>query len=71
MTIIAKAPIEDGNVTIPKGTKGSCKAVSNDVRIKATFTGIKHKPDSWFYICSFPGLIEETLCDLTQIEIQA
>lgn len=76
MTIIAKVPISTGNgkggkIVVPKGTKGICKAISNSPSIRACFPNLEHKPDGWYYICCFPGLLEETLCSLAQIELQA
>lgn len=76
MTIIAKHPISTGDgkggkIVVPKGTKGIIKAVTNSVKIRAAFPNLEHKPDGWYYICCFPGFLDETLCDLSQIEIQA
>ena len=75
MTIIAKVPISTGDgkggkIVVPKGTKGSCKAVSNAATIRAAFPNLEQKPDGYFYICSFPGFLDETLCSREQLDFQ-
>jgi hypothetical protein len=76
MTIISKHPISTGDgkggkIIIPKGVKGSVKAISNSKKIREAFPNLEHKPDGYFYICSFPDYIDEILCDLSQIEISS
>ena len=71
MTAIARLPIgmDAGKIVAPKGTKGMAKAVSNSAKIRESVPNLDYKPDTWFYICCFPGFFEEILCDLTQIEL--
>lgn len=74
MTIVAKFPVSTGDdkggkIIIPKGAKGSIIAVSNAVKIKEAFPDLDYTPNGWFYICCFPGYVEEILCDKTQIDV--
>ena len=75
MTIITKESIgtgdgKGGHIEVPKGTKGVARAVSNSKSILKCFPELDRKPDGWFYLCSFPPIIDEILCDLTQIVLQ-
>lgn len=72
--MIARHPISTGDgkgskIIIPKGTEGIVKAVSNSTKIKESFPHLEHKLDGWYYICCFPGFIDEILCDLSQIDL--
>ena len=72
-SIVAKHPISTGTgknkVIVPKGTRGHCKAISNSKKIREAFPDLEHKADGWYYICCFPGFIDEILCDLSQLEL--
>lgn len=62
-----KVIVNNEEIKIPKGTTGMIKAVSTSLAIKTAFKNLKL--DKWFYICRFPMYVDETLCDLSQIEI--
>jgi hypothetical protein len=73
MNIKAKFPISTGDgkggkIIIPKGATGSIISTSNSIKIKAQFPNLDYKIDGWYYICSFPGFIDEILCDRNQVE---
>lgn len=74
MTVTTRLPISTGDgkggkIVIPKGTMGTVRAVSNSKKIREAFPNLDHKPDGWYYICSFPDYIDEVLCDLAQIQL--
>jgi hypothetical protein len=74
MTATAKHPISTGDgkggkIVIPRGTKGSIIAVSNSKHIAKAFPDMEEKPDGYFYICCFPGYVEEMLCGKNEIDI--
>jgi len=74
MTITSRLPISTGDgkggkIVVPKGAKGSAIGISNSAKIKEAFPLLDHKPEGHYYICVFPGHIDEILCDLTQIDL--
>ncbi len=75
MTVIAKTQIEQGSsknvpIIVPKGTQGTCLAISKSYRMHETFPRLGFKTDGWYYICRFSGVPEEVLCSLFQIELR-
>lgn len=72
MKLIAKVHIhittDQGELVVPKGTAGYSRAVTNSKLIKAQYAVKGIQLDEWVYLCTFPGYIDETVCDLSQIE---
>lgn len=73
MKVVTKTALliktDAGDIGIPKGTNGYARGVSNSKLIKAQYTVQDLQLDDWFYMCCFPGYVDDTACNLSQIEI--
>lgn len=69
MSIKALINIACGTSTIPKGTVGSVKAVSNSLKIKEQYSNTD-KISDWFYIVRFIGFGNEVLCTKEQLDFK-